>query len=157
MQLPMSRGDALSRSSRQRRFGALIIALGAAGVMGGMGLLATVRFPSPLRVYALLATVGAGIGLIVYGWSRVEAAVRLGEVPLNPEAARVAAQCVRRAEWLWVVGFFVVILGPLLTGLAWLALLGLGLLVYAATSYWAVLRYEREQRLSGLGPSAPSA
>ena len=157
MQLPNTRESALARSTRQRWYGALIIALGAVALVGGAGLIAIFRSPPLGIVYALMASVGFGIGLIAFGWSRIEGAVRLREVPLSPEVARVAAQRIRRAEWLWVAGFFLMLLGPLLTGIAWLALFGIGLFFYASFSYWAVLRYEREQRLSGLDRSAHSA
>ena len=156
MQLSNTREGALARGSRQRWYGALIIALGAVALVGGAGLIAIFRPPPLGIVYALLASVGFGIGLIAFGWSRIEGAVRLREVPLSPEVARVAAKRIRRAEWLWVAGFFLMLLGPLLTGITWLALLGIGLFFYASFSYWAVLRYEREQRLLGLNTSVRS-
>ena len=124
--------------------------------MGGAGLIATFRSPPHGIVYALLASVGFGIGLIAFGWSRIEGAVRLREVPLSPEVARLAAQRIRRAVWLWVAGIVLMLLGPLLTGFSWLALLGIGLFFYASLSYWAVLRYVREHRLSGLNTSVRS-
>lgn len=157
MPLPNSRESAIARGIRRRWHGIAIVVSGAVALVGGMGLLLTTPFLPLGAAYALIAVLGVGIGLIAYGWSRIEGAVRLQEVPLSPEVACLAARRIRRAEWLWVAGLFVMILGPFVTRIGWLALLGVGLFMYASTTYWAALRYERAQRLSALSRSTNSA